>query len=304
MFDGEFLMQKLIVILAILLVALSSSCNRKGPDIAQLSGTSAVSVYNDSTDTMNPVPVGNGTIYSTFDITGFQTFPGHYSGGSPLETLLRTGGGCINAGLIGLDITGTDSGEMLLSDIREIDQKLSILTGIAESRFMIYGIPVCVETICHPSYNMISFRINSQLIKARKLLIRISIPRGNSDQTVNNTPFLTADSNNVAIIKVNSERAPYRILVWKNNAELRFQSPDLFRLDPPPGDTVYSFSCQFLLKDSTGRIQTFGETEMASKKMWRKYWAGVNLVQKKGMDKSNLMIQQYLRKIKICGKAE
>jgi hypothetical protein len=304
MFDSEFRMQKLKIIPVMLLVALSSSCKRTGSEIKQPGITSGVSIYKDFPDTLNPLPEGNGTLYFTFDITGLQTFPAHYSRGLPLETLLKTGEKCINAGLIGLEIRGADSGGMMLQDIKDIAQRLSLSTGIAESRFKIYGIPVCVETICHPSYNMISFRINSELIKAKRLLIRISIPRGNLNEKTNETSVLNADSNNVAIIAVNSERAPYRILIWKNNAELRFHSPYLFRLDPPSDDTVYSFSCQFLLKDSTGRIQTFGETEMASKKMWRKHWADMNHVEKKGMDKSHLMTQQYLRMIKICGKEE
>lgn len=298
-------MRNCFTLATLILLALSVSCLRRQTEAGLYNAAELVNICNDSADILNPLSEGNGTLYFTFDITGLQTFPEQYSHGKPLKTRLKTKEGCINTGLLGLALSGTNNQDIMLEDIKEITQKLELANGIADSRFRVFDKPVRVLTLCHPGYNMISVKIISELVLTQKLKIKLSLSTGNKSATPGNTSVLTSDSNNVAIITVNTEKTPYRILIWKNNAEVIKPSPGLFYLDPPVGDSVYSFSCQFLFGDSTGRIQTFGETETATRKMWRQVWTNMTYKRTEGTkagkdDERSYIISRYLKRIKSC----
>ncbi len=298
-------MRKYFTFVTLIILVLSVSCLRKQSGTGLYSAAELVNICNDSADILNPLSEGNGTLYFSFDITGLQTFPVQYSQGIPLKTQIKTKEGCINTGFIGLGISGTNKKEIMLTDIKETTQKLELSKGIADSRFRVFDKQVRVITLCHPSYNMISVKIISDLVPSQQLKIKLSLSPGNKTATPGDTFVLTSDSNNVAIITANKEKAPYRILLWKNNAEVRKPSPGLFYLEPPTGDSVYSFSCQFLFGDSTGRIQTFGETETASRKMWRQVWTNMTYKRTEGTkagkdDERSYIISMYLNRIKSC----
>ncbi|HKK42478.1 MAG TPA: hypothetical protein VJ963_08725, partial [Bacteroidales bacterium] len=288
-----------------LILILSASCYRHGQNEALYNSAKNVSAINVYADSLNPVEEGNGTLYYTIDITGLQTFPGYYEHGKPLQTLLKTNEGCISPALIGMEIPAAGKNEFVISNIKNISQNLDMSSGIADSRFLLFGQPVHVITICHPYYNMISVKIASGFIRDKNFRIRLYVPTENDIENEKRQVSLVSDSNNVAIIAVNSTRAFYKILIWKNNAELSENVSGIFYLEPPSADSVYSFSCQFLVKDSTGRIQTFGETETASKKIWSQFWNNGSLgdrdrYQNGKEDEISYIRQQYLGRILSC----
>jgi hypothetical protein len=243
-------------------------------------------------DSLNPLSVGNGDFIFTADITGLQTFPEFYSGGVPLGTISERGwhqgeksenGNGFQTGQIGFRIFNVDGQEISINDIKNPFQKLSIWTGKLDSRFKIDGIPVHVETVCHPDYNLISVRVTSALLREKRLAIKISFPhvissanRANHIDSEEQMPEILSDTNNLAIFANNKYN--YIALVWRNDATIKEVTHFLYYLEPDKADSVYSFSCQFVNDPEKGRIQTFGETEAASKKSWNKFWNSVNVI--------------------------
>lgn len=75
------------------------------------------------------------------------------------------------------------------ADIQEPEQTLDLWTGIVTSRYRLGGVPVTVTTACHPGADVVAVRIESALVRAGKLRVRLAFPRGH-DPAVKNTPPL------------------------------------------------------------------------------------------------------------------
>src|SRR6187455_3007632 len=77
---------------------------------------------------------------------------------------------------IGLEIKKKDGSLATANDIRNINQVLDLWTGIITSSFTVEDIPVKVTTVCHQTQDAVSFRIESALLKAKKIQVRFRIP--------------------------------------------------------------------------------------------------------------------------------
>jgi protein-glucosylgalactosylhydroxylysine glucosidase len=298
----------------ILFLLLTTSCrNNSAVNLYEL--VSEGSIRNSGKDTLAAVPAGNGSFTFAADITGLQTFPEFYSGENSIITTsdwFSKDTAYKNLGIIGLTLLKADGSEISFADIENPVQRLDLWTGEIESRFDIQGVPVQIKTVCHPDYDMVSFKITSGLIEKYRLRIKISFPPvvflQSSSVLRSSEVFKTTvipDTNNLTIFKRDNGTENYEVIVWCNNAELKTLSENTYNILPVNADTVYSFTCQFLNNTENGRVQTFGETEAASRKFWYKFWndairTGL-ITDKEFHDKrmiKQLILSRYLNKLK------
>ncbi len=79
-------------LLYLLIGLIISSCGETGPPaIDRYDLVNRHRVVNTTIDSLGPLSVGNGDFAFTVDITGLQSFPGHYLNGIPLGTLSNWG---------------------------------------------------------------------------------------------------------------------------------------------------------------------------------------------------------------------
>ena len=220
----------------------------------------------------------------------------------------------IHLGLVGLQIIKKDGTEILQGDIEEPFQKLNLWTGEIESSFKIEGELVTVFTVCHPDYDLISVKVVSELIKNDRLKIKIRFPFGapvsfGSDINAPGEHFtaITADTNNITLFTRSQDNDKYNLLLWRNNGAVEKAGEHVFTIDPPSSDSEYSFSCHFF-NDNTGRMQTFTETESASKKSWEEFWTNGGAVDFSGCTdpeakelERRVVLSQYLTRIQCSG---
>ena len=185
----------------------------------------------------------------------------------------------IHLGMIGLQILKEDGTEIVISDIKDAVQKLNLWTGEIDSRFSVEGKSVHLITVCHPDYDLISVKISSDLIMDKRLRVTINFPLGvetpagyDFNSPEKHSTVILADSNNITLFGRSQDDDKYNVLVWRNNAGITESGRHLFCLEPPLTDSVYSFSFQFLETNGTRRIQTFNETQAASRKSWEQFW--------------------------------
>jgi len=234
---------------------------------------------NSLIDSLRDFSVGNSNFSFTVDLTGLQTFPDYCRAGTSYlreqGTSLSVRSNRLNPGQIGLDILKAGVKKISINDITEPHQKLNFLTGVIESRFFVDGIVVSVQTVCHPHYNMISVRIKSKLLSLTRLNVNFNFDTdANPDNQApegKELSELVSDTNNIALLRRNAWHDSCYVLIWKNSAVLKHISNDKYSLVPVNGDSVFSFSCQFMSDHSESRIQTFGETLKASSKKWTGY---------------------------------
>lgn len=268
------------------------NCCRNNSKTDRYAFITKYNIENSSIDSLNSLTIGNDEFTFSVDITGLQTFPESCSGGKSLRTIADwdwpdgndpENRSRFNLGIIGLNILKENGKEISINDIKDPVQKLNLSTGEIDSRFNIEGVPVHVMTVCHPDYDMISVKIISNLLGMKRLRIRINFSTLASSSSVNNvnsfesyTTKILSDTNNLVIFNRSQNKDNYNVIIWCNDADMEKVSTEQYYLDPSKADSVYSFSCQFLKNLETGRIQTFGETEAASKKKWRKFRIIVN----------------------------
>jgi hypothetical protein len=159
-------------------------------------------------DPMEALQVGNGELAFTADVTGLQTFPEAHSKGMRLGFQAQWGWHHFpNTEKFTLDQTladyggvpyasrqDTDAGAYLranphrlhlgrlgfvgfgIGELSEIHQRLRLWEGCIESRFSVCGQRVAVETLVHPSRDLLAVRIES----SGPLALRLRFP-GPSD---------------------------------------------------------------------------------------------------------------------------
>jgi hypothetical protein len=271
---------------------ISVNCCRNNSKTDRYALVTRCNIENSSVDSLNSLTIGNDEFTFSVDITGLQTFPESCSGGKFLRTIAGwdwhdgndpENRSWFNLGIIGLNILKENGKEISFNDIKDPVQTVNLSTGEIDSRFNIEAVPVHLMTVCHPDYDMISVKIISNLLGMKRLRIKINFSSLSSSSSVNNvsvfenyTTKILSDTNNLVILSRSRKRDNYNVIIWCNDADMKKVSTEQYYLDPYKADSVYSFSCQFLKNLETGRIQTFGETEAASKKKWEKFRTNVN----------------------------
>jgi hypothetical protein len=87
----------------------------------------------------------------------------------------------LHLGQIGLKLTKSDGSEAKPEDIKNIEQKLDLWTGIITSKFEFEGKSVLVKTCVHPETDLLAVSIDSELISQGKLAVKIEFPYGSPD---------------------------------------------------------------------------------------------------------------------------
>lgn len=85
-----------------------------------------------------------------------------------------------NLGRLGLYY---DGGRIYCENLSDISQTLDLYEGILDSSFMLHGIPVRVQTCCHPSSDTLAIKIKSELFDKGLLEVGLSFPYGSPSIT-------------------------------------------------------------------------------------------------------------------------
>lgn len=101
------------------------------------------------------------------------------SGQEELYNNLRINPHRLNLGRIAFSFDGEYAEDKLLyNSFGNIDQTLDLWTGEIDSRFEYKGFPIHTKSSCHPSRDILAFRIESPLLTEKRLAIRIVFPYG------------------------------------------------------------------------------------------------------------------------------
>lgn len=185
-------------------------------------------VVRTASDPELPLQVGNGRFAFGADVTGLQTFlpfatmshwgwhsdplppgttlddyrgtvwdthgrPVRYWTGDPdnpeLNSWLRENPHRINLGRIGMRLLKSDGSAAVEADLTDRHQRLELWTGVLRSSFSLEGVPVTVETACHPDLDALAVRIDSPLVGSGRLTVFVDFPYGPAEGTFS-APFV------------------------------------------------------------------------------------------------------------------
>ena len=207
----------------------------------------------------------------------------------PDATYLRENEQRIGLGRIGLEMTHADGSKVLITDLKDIDERLDLWTGILTSSFTVDGQPVHVTTIAAPDKSEVATRIESPLIASGRLKIRIAFPYASHSFGPDYQDWDHPEAHTTTLTRRSAIEAFFgRILDdtyyvararWSTGASLAQTAPHQFLLSGP--GTRIEFTAWFLPlrtdvtiepSDSVPPIDTFSQVEAASRAGWQKYW--------------------------------
>ncbi len=186
----------------------------------------------------------------------------------------------LQLGNIGLEITKKDGSIAGIEDIKNIQQQLDLWTGTINSSFTVDGVAVKVITVCHQQQDAVAFKIESELIKEKRLHIRIRFPypNGQFKDVGNNwksdskasTVFTNASSGG-SIKRMLDTTVYYTNIVWSAKTDVQNKSADYFLLTPSTVNNLYTISVRFSQQRHSLPV-SFAATANNSISEWKKFW--------------------------------
>jgi len=218
---------------------------------------------------------------------------------------------------IGLEIKRKDGSMAAMDDIKNIHQELDLWTGIIKSSFTVEDVPVNITTICHQQKDILGFRIESPLITANRITIRIRFPYpngqwkdvGNNWNDKNDKSFLEKCYGGY-IFHRRVDTTAYNVsLAWRTPALISKSNNNYFLFEPVSNSNgVCEFTCCMDNEISGFNATMFSEVETNSITSWKKFWQSGGAIDFSGsIDKRafelerRIILSQYLTRVQCAG---
>ena len=295
-----------------------------------------------SADESQPLQIGNGEFAFGVDVTGLQTLYGntmsqwgwHSSplppgqqpedfrftdwdthgrnvgyatsakGQEKLYSWLRENPHRINLGKISLLVDGKP---VVAGDLTQVRQELDLWSGLITSRYALAGMPIEVETCCHPTRDLIAVRFS------RPVSVAIAFPYGSPGDNGADWQQAAAHQTKLTLAPGRADFArqldadSYAVsLSWtgnKTSGTLEEKQPHTFVLS-----SVQEFVCAFGLKPDSRPLPTFAEVRAASAEHWEKFWMSGGAVELSASKnprwrelEHRIVLSQYLMAVNEAG---
>ncbi|MHC4623837.1 MAG: glycoside hydrolase family 65 [Planctomycetota bacterium] len=278
------------------------------------------------------MPNPNGYDVRNFPVTYFEShgrkIPCLYSkvqGRKAEVRWLRANPHRLHLGRIGLEIQ-TDVGKHITPEqLTNVEQTLDLWTGIITSCFELQGQTVSVRTTCHPERDLIAVRIDSPLIRTRRLKVVLHFPYGvgslgrdfqdwskrTADWTKphRHVTNLRTTGNNRFDFERKLDNDCYNVAVQCSpQAAVAEPEKHKYILAPKTKTDHFEFACAFSPDPIGQRLPSVSQTEAASRRHWKRFWSqggAVELAPSKDPRAHELerriVLSQYLTAIQCAG---
>ena len=207
----------------------------------------------------------------------------------PDAAYLRENPNRFGLGRIGLEMTHPDGSRVLITDLKDIDQKLDLWGGILTSSFDVDGQPVSVTTIASPDWSEVATRISSPLIATGRLKVRIAFPYASHSFGPDYQDWDHPEAHTTALIRRGPTTADFDRTLdathytvytrWSSRASLTKTAPHQYLLSGHSSqiELTARFSPNETVADSgptavTSPPDTFAQVEAASRAHWQQFW--------------------------------
>jgi len=305
-----------------------------------------------------PTQVGNGDFAYGFDITGMQTFNDKFTtmshwgwhsvkppnGLKPedfKQTLVNTHGRMVgyplrdpkqdelvkwlsanphrfNLGRIGLWLKRADGSEAKISDLKDAVQYLDLWAGIAESNFTLDGEPVKVITIADPNRDIVSFRIQSPLLRKGRLGVFVNFPYASLGFFGNGSDYNSPSSHQTNLKMTGSQSAIFNrkldstsysvVCKWTGATKIGKVKNHFYNFLPGNGQDAVEYTFSFSRQKSNINLPSFTIVKNNSSMHWPAFWksgGAIDLSQSKDPRwfelERRVVLSQYLMALNAAG---
>ncbi|MBZ4644643.1 MAG: hypothetical protein PWP07_2393 [Epulopiscium sp.] len=186
----------------------------------------------------------------------------------------------LHLGNIGLNMTLSNGSRVKIEDIKEINQTLDLWNGILISTFKVEGIPVTVKTLCHPERDILSFSVESELIKEGRLSVDIKFPYGSPEKSgadwtsdnLHSTDIIDFGEDAVDLMRILDNDLYFIRFRFSYGVHLKREGRNYFTLGHSGNGDSLNFSCLFSKSRPHGLIPLFHEVQKLCMEHWRGFW--------------------------------
>lgn len=222
----------------------------------------------------------------------------------------------LHLGRIGFQLTKEGGERAAAADLTGIEQALDLWRGVLVSHFELEGQPVDVQTVCHPTLDLLAVRVESPLLAAGRLAIEVRFPYGSGDVTAadwdhpdaHKTEVSQAGSNEAHFSRTLDGDAYHAVVQWSRAATLTQVGKHDYLLTPSTRSNALEFVCHFTPDKPRGKLPTFDETRTAAEEHWRRFWTTGGAIDLSGSRdprwkelERRIVLSQYLTAIQCAG---
>jgi hypothetical protein len=192
----------------------------------------------------------------------------------------------LHLGKVGFLLSDSTEREVEIGDLEGISQVSDIWQGVIKSAFRFQGLPVDVETACHPEADQISVRVRSAHLGTGRIRIGLDFPYGSSawgkDPADWNSPdrhrseIVAQTAHSVTIRRTLDETEYYVSVYWPGSGTILRKAKHSFILAPgsPAENDIgsFEFSVCFSRIRPPGDAIPVRETFDAAGAYWKQFW--------------------------------
>jgi len=216
---------------------------------------------------------------------------------------------------IGLEMTHADGSKVAITDLKNIHEKLDIWTGLLTSTFEIDATPVTVQTAAHPDRDEVATIVESPLIAAGRLQIRIAFPYASNSFGPDYQDWTKPDAHTTvgsrrSATSFDFERtldATHYFVRTRWNAAKILEETKHASVITSTGKTI-EFTAWFSPHQLTVEADTPATVFAASAEHWKNYWSTGGIIDLSGNDdpraaelERRLILSQYVMAVHDAG---
>ncbi|MFD2036461.1 hypothetical protein ACFSKL_16770 [Belliella marina] len=248
------------------------------------------------------------------------SFPVQHKEGRKKEVTdyFRTSPHRLHLGIIGLELLKKNGEVAKLEDLKNINQRLGLWKGEIVSTYELEGSPISVTLYAHQEQDGVAFKIESPLVKAGRLKVKMNFPYGSGchvcpgydweKQDRHSTELKELSTQEVLFERKLDSAAYFTQVAWSGDGSWDSPEKHKYYFTPDPSSETLEFSSFFTKKETKTNTPSFSATAESSKKGYEQFWNSGGAIDFSGSTderahelERRVVLSQYLTKVNCTG---
>lgn len=187
----------------------------------------------------------------------------------------------LHLGQIGFHLLRQDGQPGRTNDLTNIRQRLGLWEGTLISQFHFEGVPVAVQTVCHPTRDLLAVRVTSSLLLSNRLGIDFRFPYGTGRTTAADWTRPEAHETRCEQRGPGAARFDRRLdndryhvaAQWSGPAQFTEPGRHHYRITPDAGSDTFELTVAFSAALPPDTPPDFAQTHRAAREHWMRFWS-------------------------------
>jgi protein-glucosylgalactosylhydroxylysine glucosidase len=222
----------------------------------------------------------------------------------------------LHLGQVGFRLTKAGGERATAADLTEVHQTLRLWDGVLVSHFKLEGEPAEVETVCHPTFDLLAVRVSSPLVAKGQVAIEIRFLYGTGETKTadwdhpgaHETKFTQSAPNEATFVRtLDSEQ--YEVAArWSEGGKIEEIGKHEFSLAAAQGKESLKLSLLFSPQHAKFEVADVEATASAASGSWHEFWSTGGAIDLSGSSdprwrelERRIVLSQYLTAIQCSG---